>query len=172
MELNNLKYTKGSRDHKEKVVGRGYGSGMGKRSTRGQKGQNARKSGNVRQGFEGGQTPLYRRIPKIGFNNENFANKYEVITTDQLSRLNVSKIDREVLVKNQLISKNSKLPIKIIASKNKLASAINVEADKFSKGALEMIEKAKGSVLVKNQETKTLTKPKTKKVPAKKAVKK
>jgi large subunit ribosomal protein L15 len=71
MELNNLKYTKGSRGHKVKR-GRGFGCGFGKTNGRGTKGQNSRKSGGVRLGFEGGQTPLYRRLPKFGFNNYNF----------------------------------------------------------------------------------------------------
>ena len=169
MELSNLKYTKGSRNHKEKRVGRGYGSGMGKRSTRGDKGQGSRKSGNVRQGFEGGQTPLYRRIPKVGFNNENFANKYEVITIEQIVQLKAKEIDREVLIKNRLISKNSKLPIKIISSDVQLEPSINIEADKFTKGAIAAIEKANGTykVLEKKVEIK---KPQRK--PAKKTTKK
>ncbi len=147
MELHNLKYTKGSRDHKVKTLGRGYGSGMGKRSTRGQKGQHARKSGNVRQGFEGGQTPLYRKIPKIGFNNYDFANRPIVLTTDQIAKLKT--VDRKSLVAAKLISKNSKQPIKIIAGKKALKSAIEVTANAVTKGAEKIITDAKGKVTIK-----------------------
>ena len=80
MELNNLTYTKGARGHKRRTYGRGFSSGLGKTSGRGQKGQHSRKSGNVRIGFEGGQTPIYRKIPKVGFNSYNFATDYYVVS--------------------------------------------------------------------------------------------
>ncbi|MCQ3908060.1 MAG: 50S ribosomal protein L15 [Mycoplasmoidaceae bacterium] len=147
MELHNLKYTKGSRDHKVKTLGRGYGSGMGKRSTRGQKGQHARKSGNVRQGFEGGQTPLYRKIPKVGFNNYDFANRPVVFTTDQIANMKV--VDRKSLVAAKMISKNSDAPIKIIAGKKELKAAIEVTVDAVTKGAEKIITAAKGKVNIK-----------------------
>lgn len=147
MELHNLKYTKGSRDHKVKTLGRGYGSGMGKRSTRGQKGQHARKSGNVRQGFEGGQTPLYRKIPKVGFNNYDFANRPVVLTTDQIAKLKT--VDRKSLVAAKLISKNCESPIKIIAGKKALKSAIDVTVNAVTKGAEKIITEAKGKVTIK-----------------------
>lgn len=146
MELHNLKYTKGSRDHKVKTLGRGYGSGMGKRSTRGQKGQHARKSGNVRQGFEGGQTPLYRKIPKVGFNNYDFANRPVVFTTDQIAGLKT--VDKKALVAAKLISKNSDAPIKIIAGKKALKSAIEVKVNYVTKGAEKIITDAKGKVTI------------------------
>lgn len=152
MELHNLKYTKGSRGHKAKTLGRGYGSGMGKRSTRGQKGQHARKSGNVRQGFEGGQTPLYRRIPKVGFNNENFAVRYVVFTTDQIA--NLKTVDHKSLVKAGLISKNCTAPVKIIAGKKALKSAVEVTVDKITKTAEKIITDAKGKVSIINKTTK------------------
>ncbi len=144
MKLNNLKYKKGSRGHKVKTLGRGYGSGMGKRSTRGQKGQHARKSGNVRQGFEGGQTPLYRKIPKVGFNNVNFAKKVLVLTTDQIANMKV--VDRKTLIAKRMLSKNSKAIIKIIAGKKPLSNPIEVSVDKVSKGANKIITDAKGKV--------------------------
>lgn len=147
MELHNLKYTKGSRDHKVKTLGRGYGSGMGKRSTRGQKGQHARKSGNVRQGFEGGQTPLYRKIPKVGFNNYDFANKPVVLTTDDIAKLKV--VDRKALIAAGLIKKSCKAPIKLIAGKKALKAAIEVTVDKVTKGAEKIITDAKGKVTIK-----------------------
>ena len=144
--LSNLKYTKGSRDHKVKTLGRGYGSGMGKRSTRGQKGQHARKSGNVRQGFEGGQTPLYRKVPKVGFNNANFTVRPIVLSTDQIAKLKV--VDRKSLVAAKLISKNSKNPIKIIAGKKKLEAPIEVSVNKVTEGAKKLITSAKGKVTI------------------------
>lgn len=76
MELNQLKSTPKARNHRAKVVGRGHGSGLGKTSGRGQKGQKARKSGHTRPGFEGGQTPLYRRLPKFGFSTDKFKTRY------------------------------------------------------------------------------------------------
>ncbi len=75
MELHKLKSVPNSRKHKAKIVGRGHGSGLGKTSGRGQKGQKARKSGHTRPGFEGGQTPLYRRVPKFGFSTDGFKTK-------------------------------------------------------------------------------------------------
>lgn len=146
MQLNNLKYTKGSRDHKVKTLGRGYGSGMGKRSTRGQKGQHARKSGNVRQGFEGGQTPLYRKIPKVGFNNVNFAKKILVLTTDQIASFKV--VDRKTLIAKRVLSKNSKALIKIIAGKKALKAPIEVTANFVTAGANKIITAAKGKVTI------------------------
>lgn len=146
MKLNNLKYTKGSRDHKVKTLGRGYGSGMGKRSTRGQKGQHARKSGNVRQGFEGGQTPLYRKIPKVGFNNANFAKKVLVLTTDQIANMKV--VDRKTLIAKRMLSKNSKAMIKIIAGKKALKAPIEVSVNKITEGAKKIITSAKGKVTI------------------------
>lgn len=75
MELKELKCTPKARNHKSKILGRGHGSGLGKTSGRGQKGQKARKSGHTRPGFEGGQTPLYRRLPKFGFSTSGFKTK-------------------------------------------------------------------------------------------------
>lgn len=146
MKLHNLKYTKGSRDHKVKTLGRGYGSGMGKRSTRGQKGQHARKSGNVRQGFEGGQTPLYRKIPKVGFNNANFASKVLVLTTDQIANMKV--VDRKTLITKRMLSKNSKAMVKIIAGKKALKAPIEVSVNKVTEGAKKIITSAKGKVTI------------------------
>lgn len=140
MELNNLEYTKGSRNHKIKRVGRGNGSGMGKTCTRGQDGQKSRKSGGTRLGFEGGQTPLYRRIPKIGFNNDNFANKYNTITIDQLNKISEENITPELLIEKRMV-KSKKLPIKIIGS-GKLERSVTIKAHKFTKGALESIKNA------------------------------
>ena len=148
MELHNLKFTKGSRRHKTKTLGRGYGSGMGKRSTRGQKGQHARKSGNVRQGFEGGQTPLYRKIPKVGFNNANFKTNYWVFTTDQLLSLKVDEINPKVLLSKKMIKKSQKAKIKIIVGKKPLKEGLNVSAHKFSESAKKLIIDTGGKVTI------------------------
>lgn len=167
MELNNLSYQKGSRGHREKVVGRGYGSGMGKRSTRGTKGQHSRKSGHTRQGFEGGQTPIYRRLGKVGFNNDNFANKYEVIGIEQLIKLNEKEITKDVLISKRIISKSSVLPIKIISSKIKIEKPLTVHAHKFTVGAKKLIEASNGKCIVipaKPLIVKNKTKQKTKKI--------
>ncbi|MDE7075134.1 MAG: 50S ribosomal protein L15, partial [Malacoplasma sp.] len=105
MKLESLKSNKGSR-HKTKRVGRGFGSGIGKTSTRGSKGQKSRKSGHTRPGFEGGQTTLYRRIPKIGFNNKNFANEYNVVTLSNIVKLDIANVDKKVLLEKKLIDNN------------------------------------------------------------------
>ncbi len=146
MELNNLKYTKGSRNHKTKTYGRGFGSGIGKTSGKGTKGQKSRKSGKVRLGFEGGQTPLYRKIPKVGFNNYNFQENYEVITLNQIAKLTDATITKEVLAEKGLIS-STKAKVKLIGSKeNKIAKAINITVDKASKPVADLIKSAGGVV--------------------------
>lgn len=145
MKLENLKSNKGSR-HKAKRVGRGFGSGIGKTSTRGSKGQKSRKSGHTRPGFEGGQTTLYRRIPKIGFNNKNFANEYNVVTLSNIVKLDLANVDKKVLLEKKLISDN-KLPIKIIGVAE-IKKPISVSAHKFSKGSLQTLEKSKSKAIV------------------------
>ncbi len=134
MELHNLKSTEGSRNHKRKIVGRGHGSGIGKTSGRGQDGQKSRKSPHTRLGFEGGQTPLYRRVQKVGFNNYNFANNYNVINLKDLLKIKEKTIDLNLLVKKGFFSKNSKYPLKVIGNA-KINSGITIKANKFSEGA-------------------------------------
>lgn len=140
MELHNLEYTQGARGQKVKRVGRGHGSGMGKTSTRGSNGQKSRKSGNVRLGFEGGQTPLYRRVPKVGFNNVNFANEYQVVS---LEMINTKKLDGVIdctkLKDAGLISSNKKMNIKIIGNSS-IKKGITIKAHKFTAGATKAIE--------------------------------
>ncbi len=144
MELNNLKYTKGSRNHKTKTYGRGFGSGIGKTSGKGTKGQKSRKSGKVRLGFEGGQTPLYRKIPKVGFNNYNFKENYEVITLNQIIKLGSEEITKEVLAKKNLISsKDAK--VKLIGNA-KLSKALVINVDKASEGAAKLVKDAGGEI--------------------------
>ena len=142
MKLENLQSNDGSR-HKTKRVGRGFGSGIGKTSTRGSKGQKSRKSGHTRPAFEGGQTTLYRRIPKIGFNNKNFMNAYNVISLNKLVKLNLYNVDQKVLVEKNLI-KDSKLPID-------LEKPMHISAHKFSKGAIASLEKNKSKFVILKQ---------------------
>ncbi|GHU26468.1 50S ribosomal protein L15 [Bacilli bacterium] len=144
MELHNLKYTKGARGHKTKTYGRGFGSGIGKTSGKGTKGQKSRKSGHVRLGFEGGQTPIYRKIPKVGFNSFNFQKNYNVLTLREVIALKLDTVDYASLVKSRVIMDN-KHPIKIIGN-DKLTKAIKVTVGAISAGAKKAIEDAKGTV--------------------------
>ena len=116
------------------------GSGMGKTSTRGHKGQRSRSGSRMMRGFEGGQMPLHRRVPKRGFTNI-FRTEYRVINVESLAALGESTITQEVLVKSGLVGKNDL--IKILGD-GELKSALHVQAHKFSKSAEEKIAKAGG----------------------------
>ena len=156
MELNNLSYTKGSRGHKRRTYGRGFSSGLGKTSGRGQKGQHSRKSGNVRIGFEGGQTPIYRKIPKVGFNSYNFATDYYVVSLDQIQAAKLTNVNRKTLAEKCLIGKKH-LPIKLVGPKDykkiKL-DAIIVEVDALTKSVAKYITDNKGTIKTKNNNIK------------------
>lgn len=130
-----------------KRKGRGHGSGNGKTAGRGHKGQNARSGGGVRPGFEGGQMPLYRRIPKRGFNNKNFAKVYAEIN---VSSLNVfddgTVVNSDLLLEKGLISKvNDGVAV---LGNGELNKKLTVQAAKFTKTASEKIEAAGGKVEV------------------------
>jgi large subunit ribosomal protein L15 len=127
-------------------VGRGMGSGLGKTSTRGQKGQKSRSGGGVRRGFEGGQTPLYRRLPKRGFNNKRFANNYTEVTLKMLNLATTTDVDAESLIKDNIISKAND-GIVIIAT-GKLEKKLNVKAKRFTAKAKEQIEALGGKTEV------------------------
>jgi large subunit ribosomal protein L15 len=116
------------------------GSGMGKTSTRGHKGQRSRSGSRMMRGFEGGQMPLHRRLPKRGFTNI-FRTEYQVVNLDRLAGLGESTITPEVMVKNGLAGKNDL--IKVLGD-GELKSAVTVQAHKFSKSAQEKITKAGG----------------------------
>ena len=116
------------------------GSGMGKTSTRGHKGQGSRSGSRLLRGFEGGQMPLHRRLPKRGFTNI-FRTEYQVVNLDRLAGLGEKNITLEVLVGNGLVRKNGL--IKVLGD-GELKSALNVQAHKFSKSAQEKITKAGG----------------------------
>lgn len=155
MELHNLKVTPGSQ-HSSKRVGRGLGSGMGKTSTRGQKGQGARSGGSVGLGFEGGQLPLYRRFPKRGFRSLNTKEYQEVDVTslNRFAELKVTDITEEVLLAFGLIKNdksNKKLGVKIIGN-GEVTSKFNVTVTKITKGARSSIEKAGGKVTLLGEE--------------------
>ena len=129
---------------KRKRVGRGMGSGMGKTSTRGHKGQRSRTGSRMIRGFEGGQMPLHRRMPKRGFTNI-FRKEYNIVSLERLVELGETTITPEVLRKAGVIK--TKHPVKILGD-GELKSAITVSAHKFSKSAQEKITKAGGKVEV------------------------
>jgi len=128
-----------------KRVGRGMGSGMGKTSTRGHKGQGSRSGSSLMRGFEGGQMPLHRRLPKRGFTNI-FRTEYAVVNLDRLAGLDVKEIALEDYQKLGLVS-NKNVLIKVLGS-GELKSAKTIHAHKFSKSAAEKIEKAGGKAVV------------------------
>jgi large subunit ribosomal protein L15 len=128
-----------------KRVGRGMGSGMGKTSTRGHKGQRSRSGSHMMRGFEGGQMPLHRRLPKRGFTNI-FRTEYTVVNLDRIAELNVTEIALEDYKKLGLASSKKAL-IKILGS-GELTAAITITAHKFSKSAAEKIEKAGGKAIL------------------------
>lgn len=129
-----------------KRVGRGHGSGNGKTAGKGHKGQNARSGGGVRIGFEGGQMPLARRIPKRGFNNI-FATKYAVVNVSDLNKFkDDTVVDTELLVASGLVKKVND-GVKILGN-GELTAKLTVKAAKFSQTAIEKIEKAGGKAEV------------------------
>jgi len=140
---NDLEPEKGA-TRKNKRVGRGIGSGHGKTATRGYKGQKSRSATSLRAGFEGGQMPLYRRLPKRGFNNI-FRTEYAVLNLDALSRFEAgSTVGPELLLEKGIV-KNLRDGLKILGN-GELKQAITVRAHKFSKSAAEKIQKAGGTV--------------------------
>src|SRR5579863_9319846 len=130
---------------RRKRIGEGMGSGHGKTATRGSKGQRSRTGARVRPGFEGGQMPLHRRLPKRGFTNI-FRTEYTVVNLDRIAELGVSEIALDDYRKLGLASSKKAL-IKILGS-GELNSAITIHAHKFSKSAAEKIEKAGGKAIL------------------------
>ena len=142
MKLNELKYTEGSK-HSKKRIGRGTSSGHGKTSGRGQKGQKARSGGGTRPGFEGGQTPLFRRIPKFGFHNFNMK-KYFILNLNDLEKLDMVEINHESLINAKIIKTKNTL-IKILSNGN-ITKSVTVKVNKISKNAEIAIKKVGGKV--------------------------
>ncbi|MEQ8303191.1 MAG: 50S ribosomal protein L15 [Cytophagales bacterium] len=147
MELHSLKPAKGSIKN-SKRVGRGQGSGKGGTATRGHKGAQSRSGYSRKIGFEGGQQPLQRRVPKFGFRNPNRV-EYRVINLDTLSEFAEKNKWKEVTIENLISSglASKKDKVKILGD-GELAKALNISAHKFSKKAQELIEKAGGKVTV------------------------
>lgn len=145
MKLHELRPAEGAKKA-PKRVGRGTGSGLGRNSGKGEKGQNSRSGGGVRLGFEGGQMPLFRRIPKRGFNNI-FAKEYVSINVDRLNVFeNGTEVTPEVLLERRVVSKLCD-GIKILGD-GELTKSLTVKATKFSKAAAEKIEAAGGKAEV------------------------
>lgn len=145
MKLHELKPAKGSRKKRNRV-GRGIGSGNGKTSGRGHKGQNARSGGGVRPGFEGGQLPIYKRLPKRGFKNPN-RKEYVVVNVKTLNRFSDdTEVTPDFLKENGVVSK-FKDGIKILGD-GELNVKLTVKAHKFSKTAAQSIEDAGGQIEV------------------------
>lgn len=143
MELGNLQpaVKKVSR----RRVGRGIGSGLGKTSGRGHKGQKARSGGGVRRGFEGGQTPLYRRLPKRGFKNIN-AKTYTEVTLTMLNKSKATDVTAESLLAEGIIGKiNDGI---VVLGTGSIEKTVNVKATRFTKTAAEKIEAAGGKIEV------------------------
>ncbi|MEK5266409.1 MULTISPECIES: 50S ribosomal protein L15 [unclassified Heyndrickxia] len=145
MKLHELKPAEGSRKKRNRV-GRGIGSGNGKTAGKGHKGQNARSGGGVRLGFEGGQTPLFRRLPKRGFTNIN-RKEYAIVNLDVLNRFEEgTEVTPALLLETGVISKE-KSGVKVLAN-GKLEKKLTVKAHKFSSAAKEAIEAAGGTAEV------------------------
>ncbi|HVH86417.1 MAG TPA: 50S ribosomal protein L15 [Terriglobales bacterium] len=143
MNLSNLRAPKKANSNKKRV-GRGMGSGMGKTSTRGHKGQRSRSGSRMMRGFEGGQMPLHRRLPKRGFTNI-FKTEYTILNIDRIAGLGETDVTLDSLVKAGL-AKNGDL-IKVLGD-GELKKKVNVQAHKFSKSAQEKITKAGGKAEV------------------------
>lgn len=145
MKLNNLCASPESK--RRKIVGRGPGSGMGKTSTRGEKGQKARSGASIKPWFEGGQTPLYRRIPKRGFSNARFKTQYAIINLSDLNRFKDGDVITPELLKELGIVKKELAGIKVLAN-GKLERKLTVKAHRFSSRAVTKIEELGGSTEV------------------------
>lgn len=146
MNLNNIQPASGA-THNSKRIGRGQGSGKGGTSTKGHKGQKARAGYSQKIGFEGGQMPLQRRLPKFGFNNIS-RKEYRGINLDTIQALvdakNFTEVTKEVLVENGLASKNDLVKI---LGRGEVKSAVSISAHKFTKSAEEAISKAGGKAI-------------------------
>ena len=144
LNLSNLRAPKKANTGRKRV-GRGMGSGMGKTSTRGHKGQGSRSGTSMMRGFEGGQMPLHRRLPKRGFTNI-FRVEYTVLGLDRIVELGESELTLETLVARGVLKKRNGL-VKVLAN-GEITTAVTVHAHKFSKAAAEKIEKAGGKAVV------------------------
>ena len=140
MKLHELKKNEGA-TFRKKIVGRGRGSGLGKTSGRGQKGQNARSGGGVSPVFEGGQLPLYRRLPKRGFSNHDFKTVYAVINVGDLNVFNDGDVVTPALLKEKGIVKKQLDGIKVLGN-GTLDKKLTIQVHRFSSSALRKIEES------------------------------
>ena len=140
MKLNELQRNIGA-THSKKRVGRGPGSGLGKTSGRGQKGQKARSGGSINPVFEGGQLPLYRRIPKRGFSNAKFKTIYATINVEKLNVFEDGTVVTPALLRETGLLKKQYAGVKVLGN-GKLEKKLTIQANKFSDSALEKIKEA------------------------------
>ena len=146
MDLGTLKPTKGSISS-SKRIGRGNGSGQGRTAGKGHKGYQSRSGTKNRFHFEGGQTPLMRRLPKRGFSNYGFRKEVQIVNLEQITFLEIDKIDANILFEKGVIKKLD-VPLKILGNGD-LKNRVEITADMFSKSAIEKLEKAGGKAIYK-----------------------
>jgi large subunit ribosomal protein L15 len=144
MNLENIPTIKGA-THPTKRLGRGEGSGHGKTSGKGHKGQKARSGGGIRIGFEGGQMPLYRKLPRRGFNNFNFKTSYQLVNVGQLAKLEGDVVSRQALIAAGLIRDNDQ-GVKLLGD-GEVSKAFTVTVCKVSGSAKSKIEAAGGKIV-------------------------
>jgi large subunit ribosomal protein L15 len=149
LRLNNLRPRPGSR-HRVKRLGCGESSGHGKTSGKGTKGQKARSGGSIRLGFEGGQMPLIRRLPKRGFNNAAFHKRYAIVNVSDLNAFEAGMVVNEQLLRDSNLVRGHFVGIKILGE-GELKHGLQVQADKVSTAAREKIEKAGGTVTLRDR---------------------
>ena len=142
---------KGQKHGVRRRIGRGVGSGMGKTSTRGHKGWGQRSGTSRRPGYEGGQMPIYRRVPKRGFSNSSFRTDYTIINVHDLNAFeNGATVDLDAVITRDLASRVS--PLFKVLGNGKLEKRLTVRAQKFSKSALEKIQQAGGAAVVLDEQ--------------------
>ncbi len=149
IRLHNLKPRPGSR-HRVKRLGIGESSGHGKTSGKGNKGQKARSGGSIRLGFEGGQMPLIRRLPKRGFNNAAFKNEYAIVNLDDLNSFKAGATINEAILRESKLIRGQVAGLKILG-RGELKHGLTIEADRVSQSAREKIEKAGGTVTLRER---------------------
>jgi large subunit ribosomal protein L15 len=142
---------KGQKHGVRRRIGRGVGSGMGKTSTRGHKGWGQRSGASRRPGYEGGQMPIYRRVPKRGFSNASFRTDYTIINVQDLNAFDDGAVvDLDAVIARDLASRIS--PLFKVLGNGKLEKRLSVRAQKFSKSALEKIQQAGGAAVVLDEQ--------------------
>ena len=151
IRLHNLKPRPGAR-HRVKRLGIGESSGHGKTSGKGHKGQKARSGGSIRLGFEGGQMPLIRRLPKRGFNNATFRKEYAIVNLDDLNEFAAGSMVNEQALRESKHIRGDFAGVKILG-RGELKHGLTIEADKVSESAREKIEKAGGTVTLRKAKT-------------------